>query len=205
MKLTAQLSAISMLILLSACTAPETKKGDLETSIVLQKTTPEDDEIWKTQGEVPPLIKTKKGKTLRLVRMMDGGACKNDLQGVKGIFLLYADPEDIKRIETEQGEQVFVEFEKKIEFFSSFALQQAVNRTRFTFDPFALGVKDAQFKVAKQLLAEFDRAIEPSIEKFEQESTLSIDVVPFFRSLIFYSEGCDATHAHQEENSDDAE
>ena len=205
MKLTAQLSAILVLVLLSACTAPETKKSEADTSVVLQKIAPEDDELWKTQGEVPPLVRTKRSKTLRLVRMMDGGACKNDLEGVKGIFLLYADPDDIKRIETEQGEKVFAEFEEKIEFFSSFALQQAVNSTRFTFDPFALGVKDAQFKVAKQLLAQFDRAIGPSVEKFEQESTLSIDVVPFFRSLIFYSEGCDATHIHQEENGEDSE
>jgi hypothetical protein len=200
MNLTVRLWAMMMLIALSACTAPEVKQSRTTVPEAPKKAGPVERESLPLSGETPPLTKTKAGKTLRLVRMMDGGACKNDLEGVQGIFLLYADSEDIERIKAEQGAQVFAEFEKKIEAFSSVALQQAVNNTHFALDPFALDATDAQLKVARQLLAQFDRAIAHPIKQFQQDTTLTIDVTPFFNSLVFYTEGCDATHLHQDVN-----
>lgn len=205
MKLIANLSAILMLIFLSGCTPPETHKSQAEAPVVPQKVAPEEGEIWQTQGEEPPLTSSKAGKTLRLVRLMDGGACKNDLEGVGGIFLLYAEPDDIERIKNEQGTQIFAEFEKTISKIASDALQQAVENTDFSLDPFALDVTDAQLKVAKRLLKQFDLALAPVIEEFQQDTTLAIDIVPFFRSLVFYTEGCDATHEHPNGSEDDSE
>lgn len=198
MKVTVKLLALAMQIILSACTAPEI----MNSREVPEKVEPAKPErqVLPISGETPPLTKMKSGKTLRLVRMMDGGACKNDMEGVKGIFLLYADPEDIDRIKSTQGAEVFAGFEKKIQAFSSLALQQAVNETQFTLDPFALGVTDAQLKVARQLLEQFDRAITPAIDEFEQDTSLSIDIEAFFNSLVFYTEGCEATHLHQDDD-----
>ena len=68
-------------------------------------------------GQNPPLTLVKGNKTLNLVRIMDGGACKNDYQGVKGAFLVYADPTDIDRIKRDKGPQIFSDFESKIQIF----------------------------------------------------------------------------------------
>ncbi|MGR9117339.1 MAG: hypothetical protein ACU85E_16410, partial [Gammaproteobacteria bacterium] len=170
-----------------------------DASITVEKTAPMDREELFGSSDSPALIQEKAGKMLRLVRMMDGGACKNDTDGVSGLFLLYADPDDIERIKAERGGQVFAKFEREIEVFASVALQQAVNKTRFVPDPFALGIADAQLKIARQLLEQFDLAITPAIENFQHETTLTIEVTPFFSSLVFYTEGCDATHLHQED------
>ncbi len=66
---------------------------------------------------------------------MDGGACKNDFQGAKGAFLLYADPADIDRIKREKGPRIFSDFENKIQAFSTDALQEAINATNLAEDP----------------------------------------------------------------------
>ncbi|MGR9051358.1 MAG: hypothetical protein ACU84J_01790 [Gammaproteobacteria bacterium] len=146
----------------------------------------------------PSMTRVKSGKTLKLVRLMDGGACKNDKEGVRGIFLLYADPEGSEKIKNEQGVQVFAEFEKRIESFSLIALKQAVQKSSFDKNPFALGSSDAERVITKGFIQQFDKTIAPSLENFEQETKLLIDVVPYRQGLIFYTQGCDATHVHQE-------
>ena len=175
---------------LSACTASQVK----QTASPAPDTAAEPAKRSASSllnDELPPATETKAGKTLRLMKMMDGGACKNDREGVRGIFLLYADTDAIDSIKKQQGAQVFAGFDEKIQAFSSAALLRAIKNTNFTPDPFAFDLTDAQLKVSRQLLEQFDAAVAPDIEKFQQENGMTIDVKPFFRSLIFYTEGCE--------------
>lgn len=144
-------------------------------------------------GQNPQLNITKNGKTLNLVRIMDGAACKNDFEGVKGVFLLYADPNDIERIKREKGTKVFSEFETKIQELSEDVLQEALNLTNLAKDPFAIGDDVAQQKLAGQLATNFHNAATDAINEFEKETTLTIDVMAFPPSLIFYQQGCQPT------------
>lgn len=125
---------------------------------------------------------------------MDGGACKNDAQGVKGVFLVYADPTDIDRIKREKGPQIFSDFETKIQFFSTDVLQDTINATNLAEDPFTLGADEAQQKLANQLTNNFRNAVTDAVNAFQKETTLTIDVVPFPPSFVFYQKGCEATH-----------
>jgi hypothetical protein len=142
----------------------------------------------------------KGSKKLNLVRIMDGGACKNDFQGAKGTFLLYANPGDIDRIKREKGPQIFSDFENKIQALSTEALQQAMDVTNLAEDPFALGDDEAQQKLAKQLTGNFRIAITDAINTFEKETTLTIDISAFAPSFIFYQKGCEAIQT--DENPD---
>lgn len=183
---------------LSACTASQVK----QTAPPAPETA-ERPASSLLNDELPPATETKADKTLRLVKMMDGGACKNDREGVRGIFLLYADPDAIDSIKKQQGAQVFAGFDEKIQAFSSAALLQAVKNTNFTPDPFAFDLTDAQMKVSRQLLEQFDAAVAPDIEKFQQESGMTIDVKPFFRSLVFYTEGCEIEYEDDNDNDNE--
>ncbi len=156
------------------------------------------DDSAQGSGQNPPLTQIKDDKTLNLVRIMDGGACKNDLQGAKGAFLLYADPADIERIKSEKGPQIFSDFENKIQLFSTAALQDAINATNLAEDPFALGADEAQEKLTKQLSKNFRNSIANAVNSFQKETTLTIDVMPFAPSFIFYQQGCAATHLEPE-------
>jgi len=160
------------------------------------------DESLQLSGQNPPMTITKNGNTLNLVRIMDGGACKNQIQGAKGVFLIYADPDDIARIKREQGPKVFAEFENKIQAFSAEVLQDAINATNLAEDPFALGEDEAQQKLAKQLVSQFRQAIAAPVDKFQKETTLTIDVAPFPPSFIFYQKGCNAAQIEPENPSD---
>jgi len=140
-----------------------------------------------TSEQAPPLTELKNGKTLNMVRVMDGAACKNDLQGVKGTFLVYANPEDIERIKREKGAQIFADFEIKIQNLATEALQTATDATNLAEDPFAISAQVVQQKLANQLSANFQDSIAAGLKRFQQETTLSIDIVPFPPSLIFLS------------------
>jgi len=131
---------------------------------------------------------------------MEGGACKNDFQGAKGTFLLYAYPGDIERIKREKGPEIFSEFESKIQTLSTEALQQAINVTNLSEDPFALDADEAQQKLAKQLSENFSTAIIGAINTFEKETTLTIAITAFAPSFIFYQEGCEVLQT--DENPD---
>lgn len=149
-------------------------------------------------ARVPPPSRQKGSKTLKLVRVMEGGACKDDDQGAKGVFLVYSDPEDIERIKDEKGKQIFADFERKIQGFSLVAFDRVVKASEIAVDPFALDIDDAQSKVATKLIKKFAETIQIDIEKFEQATTLTIDVVPFAPSFEFYVNDCEATHTHSD-------
>jgi hypothetical protein len=129
---------------------------------------------------------------------MDGGACKNELQGAKGTFLIYADSADIDRIKREKGPKIFGDFENKIQAFASKALQEAVNATNFIENPFTLGADETQEQLTKQLFTNFLNSVATPIKQFQKETTLNLDVEPFPPSFIFYLHGCEATHLEPE-------
>ncbi|MGZ5006298.1 MAG: hypothetical protein ACXWE9_06955 [Methylobacter sp.] len=192
MKTTIEILIITAFIALTACSTQEVKQDT--------KTTPAPDKAPAplAEGTNPPMTWTKGDKTLNLVRVMDGGACKNEFQGAKGAFLVYAYPADIERIKAEKGPKIFRDFENKIQDFSTDALQEAINATNLAEDPFALGADEAQEKLTKQLSANFRNRITDAVTLFQKETTLTIDVVPFAPSFTFYQQGCDATRQEPE-------
>ena len=180
-------------IALTACSTQEVNQDTAAVSAPAKLQTIAEDSL-QNSAQDPPLTRLKDDKTLNLVRIMDGGACKNDFQGAKGAFLVYADPVDIERIKGEKGPQIFSDFEIKIQSFATEALQAAINATNLNEDPFALGADEAQEKLAKQLFNNFRNSVASAIKLFQKETTLMIDVVPFSPSFSFYQQGCDATH-----------
>ncbi len=144
-----------------------------------------------TSLPAPFLYRDKEGQTLKLVRMLEGGACKNDDQGAVGMFMLYADADDVERIKRSEGEAVFADYERTIEQFAMLALEQAVNRLNFSEDPFALDEEDAQRRLAEQLTPLFTDSIADAIAEFEGATSLTIDLIPLPDSLYFYLDGCD--------------
>jgi len=196
MKASIQILIGMAFIALTACSTQEVKH-DTKAMPAPDKT-PAITEDLSQSGPNPPLIRIKGDKTLNLVRIMDGGACKNDFQGAKGAFLVYADPADIERIKREKGPQVFSDFENKIQIFATEALQEAINATNLAEDPFALGADEAQEKLTRQLSNNFRNSVADAVKLFQKETTLTIDVVPFTPSFIFYQQGCEATHLEPE-------
>jgi hypothetical protein len=195
MKSSLQILISVTFIALAACSTQEVKHDEKAVSTKAPATT---EDSLQSSGPNPPMTWSSGDKTLNLVKIMDGGACKNDFQGAKGVFLVYADPADIERIKREKGTQVFSEFENKIQTFATQALQDAVNATNLTEDPFALGADEAQEKLAKQLSKNFRSSVSDPVKLFQNETTLTIDIVPFAPSLIFYQQGCEATHLEPE-------
>lgn len=183
-------------IALTACSTQEVKHD--AKAVSAPDKVPAIPEGSSQSGPNPPLTWIKDNKTLNLVRIMDGGACKNDFQGAKGAFLVYADPADIERIKRDKGPQVFSDFENKIQTFATEALQEAINTTNLAEDPFALGADEAQEKLTKQLSNNFRNSVADAVKLFQKETTLTIDVVPFAPSFIFYQQGCEATHSEPE-------
>ncbi len=145
----------------------------------------------------PDLTIVKDGKTLKLVRIMEGGACKNNQQGAVGMFRLYADPEDIERIKQNQGARVFADFEVLIEAFSMLTLQQAIDRLDFPNDAYATRNEgEVQQKLADELANLFINLIADDIAEFEAETQLTIAVKPLPDSLQVYLNGCETPHDH---------
>ncbi|MCK9395540.1 MAG: hypothetical protein M0Q44_08110 [Methylobacter sp.] len=178
-------------IALTACSTQEVKQ-DAKPISTAPKPPAIPDDSSQISGQNPPLTLIKDDKTLNLMRIMDGGACKNDSQGAKGIFLVYADPADIERIKREKGTKIFSDFENKIQNFSTEALQEAINATNLGEDPFALGADEAQEKLTKQLSNNFRSRVADAVKLFTKETTLTLDIVPFAPSFIFYQQGCEA-------------
>lgn len=193
MKTSIQILISMAFIALAACSTQEVKQ-DTQPIPATDNLATLPDNVSSMSGQNPPLTLVKGNKTLNLVRIMDGGACKNDEQGVKGTFLVYADPTDIDRIKRDKGPQIFSDFESKIQFFSSNVLQDTINATNLAEDPFTLGADEAQQKLANQLTNNFRNAVADAVNMFQKETTLTIDVVPFIPSFIFYQRGCEATH-----------
>jgi hypothetical protein len=76
-------------ITLAACSSQNVKQnittnnthGDIDKAPTMAN------EAEQISGQNPPMTIMKDGKKLNLVRIMDGGICKNEFQGVKGAFL----------------------------------------------------------------------------------------------------------------------
>jgi len=123
------LCSIAMLLTLSGCAnqapTPVTPSPSVTPEAAIIKKIP-------AAPKEPAMAINKAGKSLSLVKIMEGGACKNMREGAKGTFLLYADPDDIERIKKQQGKQAFAKFEQKITDFSVFALQKAVKQLDFS-------------------------------------------------------------------------
>lgn len=197
MKASIQVLISIVFITLTACSTQEIKQ-DAKSLQAPDKLPAATDNSLPNSGQNPSPTWIKGNKTLNLVRVMDGGACKNDFQGAKGTFLIYADPADIERIKRDKGPQIFSDFEAKIQTFSTQALQKAINATNLGEDPFALGADEAQEKLTKQLSNNFHESVADAINIFQKETSLTIDVVPFASSFIFYQQGCEATHPEPE-------
>jgi hypothetical protein len=197
MKTSLQILISVALIWLSACSTQEVKQDT--TAVQTPVTAPETKvDSAQNSGQNPPMTYLKNNIKLNLVRVMDGGACKNELQGAKGTFLIYADSADIERIKREKGPKIFGDFENKIQAFASKALQEAVNATNLIENPFALGADETQEQLTKQLFTNFLNSVATPIKQFQKETTLNLDVEPFGPSFIFYLHGCDATHLEPE-------
>lgn len=186
-----------LLAALSACSSQSTQPIQDTSS-----TSPVDSEITvepiskNNSLSAPDLTKSKVGKTLKLSRIMEGGACKNNRQGAVGMFQLYANPDDIKRIQQNQGAEVFADFELRISNFSEQTLQQAVNSLDFQGDTSALNKKKIQQQLIEELTNLFNELITDDIAEFEAETTLTIDVAPLPDSLNIYLDGCEIPHGH---------
>lgn len=198
MKINLEICISIALFLLASCATREIEPGKSDEPASSAR--PSVKQFPQDTGETPPpRKKIKDGRQLELVRMMDGGVCKNDDQGAKGIFLLYANADDIARIKDEQGEAVFGDFETEIREFSLKAFQKAVMDTNIGYDPFALDTDDAQRKLTDKLINEFNTAVDGDMQEFERKTTLAIDIEPFRRSFVFYLNACeiaDSKSAH---------
>jgi hypothetical protein len=143
------------------------------------------------------LYHLKNGKRLKMVRIMEGGACKNDQEGVVGMFMLYADPDDIETVSQQQGTEIFAEFDQLLETIAMDALSASVNELEFDQNnPFALDEDELARTLAKQLIEIFQAVIADEITTFELDNGLIIDLVPLKDSLYFYRDGCEMPHDH---------
>ncbi len=188
--------AFALLFFLASCASQQNKDPQETVTEQTQETDTASDTLPSQSGNTLPHSKNKNGLTLSLVRVMEGGACKDDDHGARGVFLVYANPADVKRIKAEQGDAVFSEFEKEIQDFSLLSFQKAVVNSDLAIDPFALDSNDAQRKVANDLARKFKAHVAKSIDAFIGETGLNIDIEPLRRSFIFYTDGCEATHLH---------
>ncbi len=192
MKIFIQLLAAITLLSLTACSSQNVQQDQTEpeTAISTDKQKPQESGVSTGTIDVPPMTTIKAGKDLNLVRTLEGGACKNDQQGVFGMFLLYADINDIERIKQNKGAQIFSTYDKTIEKFSLVALQKAVQETDFAVNP-KIETDKSQQKIIRQLAKHFRIAVANTINSFQEETTLMIDVSPFTSSFILYTEGCE--------------
>ncbi len=192
MKILLTIISLALLLLLPACSTSTAQRPVAVEPAVADETG--DEESFSVALPAPDLYRKKDGKTLKLVRILEGGACQDENKGAVGMFMLYADPDDIERVKKTKGEKVFAEFEQVIEEFAMLALQQAVNELEFSDDPFALDDEDVQKKLAEQLKWLFDASVADAVTEFESATSLTIDLVPLPDSLYFYLDGCELPH-----------
>ena len=76
------------LITLAACSTQRVKQDEATNTHAgaLDKAPTMANEAGQISGQNPPMTLMKNGKKLNLIRIMDGGICKNELQGLKGAF-----------------------------------------------------------------------------------------------------------------------
>ncbi len=191
MNKTSLLLTLSILLpLLSACATPSIQPKLNTSSPVIKQAVA----IPAISHKNPPLItdltKVKAGKSLKLVRLMEGGACKNPQQGAAGLFRLYASPADISRIIQQQGSGVFADFALQIQHFSIRALQQSIRQLDFH------AADTAQQPLKQELTQLFSELIAEDISLFTTHTTLTIDVSPQQDAWRIYLEACETAHEH---------
>lgn len=182
-----------LLTLLSACTTPKPQPG-LTTSTGVDS---EPADISLSKSKTPKglaMTKEKSGEILELVRIMEGGACKNEKSGAIASFMLYANSDDLKRLKQNQGTEVFADFEQTINDFSMLALQQALEKLDFEAGANSETEDTRLQQLQEELSVLFIDNIADNIVKFENDSSLMIDVIPNAWSL--YLDGCEIPHEH---------
>jgi len=188
MNITRKVTISILLAMLSACaTQPVDKVSSNAVDSEVSVTTLSTDEL-------SGLTTIKAGKTLKLVRIMEGGACNEKQQGAVGMFNLYANLEDIGRIKQQQGPAIFTEFESRIENFSMRALQKAVDKIDFNSD--AQSKNAIQQQLAEKLNRLFISSIATDIAIFEVDTGLIIDEQFRLDSMMIYQSHCEIQHAH---------
>lgn len=178
-------------LLISACTTEAVKPLPTEEAKIAAPVQEEKAQNIPQSEEMPPFSVLVEGKELRLINMMDGGACKNDRQGVQGVFLTYAATGDIDRIKKAEGAEVFNGYAKQIESMALKAMKQAIDKTEFDFDPFALSEMEAQLKITEEWIKHFDQAVAVDVKAFSNRTSLTIAITPFIKSLVFHGQGCE--------------
>ena len=138
-----------------------------------------------------PRLKTNGHQELILVRMMEGGGCKNELEGARGEFLVYVNREDIKRIKADKGSGVFSEYDKQIQDFSLETFVEILRETRFIGNPFSSDNSDAAKQLAGELADKFEAKIKARQKQFEQETGLRVDIDPLRTSFEVSMDGCE--------------
>lgn len=186
----------TLLTVFSACSTQPPKPISNTDSTKVHSTSTDTVVTLDKALAAPDLTIIKNGKTLKLTRIMEGGACKNDQQGVLSLFRLYTNPEDIERIKQNQGSAVFADFELLIETFSMQALQKTVDQFDFQPDLFAISESDVQKELADKFTRMFISLIADDIAEFEIKTTLMIDVSPLPNALTIYLNGCETAHDH---------
>jgi hypothetical protein len=188
-------------LILAACSTQQVQQQTVNQPVPSEANSESDssaENSWSGSRFNPPSQIIKDNKSLSLVRIMDGGMCKNNFQGARGEFLVYADVKDIERIKREKTPAIFKDFENKIQAFSTRVLQEAIEATNLAEDPFSLGEDEAQQKLAMQLVKNFRLAATPEVKAFQKETTLTIEVTPFTPSFVFYQKGCDMSSLNSE-------
>ncbi len=190
-----------LFVTLAACSTQEVKQTEVRYTAIPEKNNSNaaNSQSGQVIGLTPPMTLMKEGRQLQLVKIMDGGICKNEYQGAKGAFLLYADTDDIERIKREKGTAIFRAFESKIQDLSGNVLQAAIDETNLAEDPFSLGEDETQQKLASKLVANFRHAATSVVSEFQKETSLTIDITAFQPSLVFYQKGCDESRLDQDE------
>jgi hypothetical protein len=184
-KIFARASILAATMLISSC-ATTVRQPESQTKA------PGDKIPTLFQTNPPPVTHFKNGRNLRLVSMMEGGACNSRQQGAKGTFLVYADSSHIEHIKREKRPDIFRDFQTDIQTFALQALRVSVEQTNIADNPFALDVRQSENQVIEQLLSGFSEAIAPAINSFEDGNGLMIHIQPFLPSMIFLLEECDA-------------
>ncbi|MCK5830217.1 MAG: hypothetical protein KAH20_07925 [Methylococcales bacterium] len=189
-----QLFLSILLLMLSACTQ------QIDPPRIDSHSTPVDSivtvEKIENENKIQSLgiTKIKAGKKLKLARILEGGACKNDQQGAAGVFKLYTNPEDVKRIVDKEGAKVFTHFESFITTFSMQSLQKAINAVNFQAKDGNKKINEERIK--QELVELFIDLVVDDIAEFERKTTLMIDVVPELESLNIFLNDCETPHDH---------
>lgn len=174
----------------SACSTQQLPKDTTVAPIPEKKPVTSQNNKELDTSKKPPMTISKDGKTLNLVRVMDGGVCKDSHEGVKGTFLVYANAEDIERIKRAQGAKIFATFETQIQSLAETGLMDAINKTNLAANPFSLGADEAKENMVRDLNQNFRLAVANPIKKFEADTSLAIDVDTYPPSLEFFQQGC---------------